>query len=772
MNGMKMQTIESVAKPSGESLTSAQDLQPWVETAVVGKSLPRVDAYERVSGSAVFALDVILPDMLYAAVLRCPHAHALVKKVATHAAEAMPGVRAVMSGADPEANVTLPYPWWIEGGPAMRLFDPHCRYAGEEVAAVAAETAQQAWDAVRAIRVEYQELPFVVDANEALKPGAPAVHEGGNLVRPVDVYERGDPAKGFAEADVVLEETYRTSCLLHTTMETHGSVAKWDGDRLTVWDSTQGVFDTQRDLARALGMPLSSVRVIGHYMGGGFGSKAELSKHTLIAVLLARKTARPVKLFLTREEAFLCVGNRPSNTMTLKAGVKKDGTLTAFQFHNVGAVGAYADWADVGTMVGGLYLCPNVRIEESDVFIHAGKARAMRAPGFPQCAWALEQMMDALAEKIGMDPLDLRLKNLVAFSQRRKVPFTSAGLKECLQDGAQAFGWKEARARARSEGHIHRGVGAAACLWGISPGPPSAAAVRLYADGSVNLNTGATDLGTGTKTILAMVVAEELGVPLHQIQIEHADTATTQLNRGSGGSQAVATNAPTVRAAAVQVKRQLLDLAGEELKRLPSELLLRDGKIVPVNEPEKAQPLSALKGLNERQVLVGFAQRQPDPAGKSVVSFAAQFAEVEVNTRTGEVKVARLVAAHDSGRVMNRLTYENQVFGGMTMGIGFGLTEQRVLDAKQTGKMVNANWHDYKIPTAKDVPYDQTCIPIDPHDTECNTVGAKGIGEPATIPTAAAIANAVYHATGGRVTQSPITPMQMLRLLAEKQKRR
>lgn len=769
---MRAQTGDSVARPSGENLTSTQDLQPWAETQVVGKPLPRIDAYERVSGSAVFGLDLILPGMLHAAVLRCPHAHALVKRVDTRGAEAMPGVRVVISGVDPETNVTLPYPWWIGQGPPMHLCDAHCRYAGEEVAAVAAETANQAWDAIRAIQVEYQELPFVVDASEALKPAAPAVHEQGNLVRPVDLYERGNPAKGFAEADVVLEETYRTSCLLHTPMETHGSVAKWDGDRLTVWDSTQGVFEKQRDIARALGMPLSSVRVIGHYMGGGFGSKAELSKHTLIAALLARKTARPVKLFLTREEAFLCAGNRPPNTMTLKAGVKKDGTLTALQFRNVGAVGAYADWGDVAAMIAGLYLCPNVRIEESDVFINAGKARAMRAPGFPQCDWALEQMMDALAGGIGMDPVELRLKNLVSFGQASKKPFTSTGLKQCLEEGARAFGWKAARARPRSEHYIRRGVGMAACMWGISPGPPSAAVVRLYADGSVNLNTGVADIGTGTKTVLAMVVAEELGVPLQQIQIEYADTLTTQLNRGSGGSQTVATNAPTVRAAAVQVKRQLLELAGEELKRHPSELFLRDGRVVPANEPDKAQSLSALKGLNQRQVLVGFAQRQPDASGKSVVSFGAQFAEVEVNTHTGEIRVLRLVAAHDSGRVMNRLTYENQVFGGMTMGIGFGLTEQRVLDSKQTGKMVNANWHDYKIPTAKDVPFDQICLPIDPHDTECNTVGAKGIGEPATVPTAAAIANAVYQATGIRVTEAPISPMRMLRLLAAERRRK
>ena len=566
----------------------------------------------------------------------------------------------------------------------------------------------------------------------------------------------------------MLEQTYRTSHEVHTTMEVHGCVGGWDGDKLTVWESSQGVFPQQKDLAKALGLPLSSVRVIGHYMGGGFGSKAELSKHTIIAALLARKTARPVKLFLTREETFLCVGNRPANTMTLRAGVGKDGTLTALHLVARGTVGAYREWAMPGMLVRFLYLlCPNVRTEETECYINAGKARSMRAPGFPQGAWALEQMMDALAEKIGMDPVDLRLKNIPTFSQRRgNQPYTSTGLKECLVEGARAFGWNQARSLPRQEGPIARGVGVAACLWGWTGAPPATAVVKLFADGSVNLNIGCTDIGTGVKTVMAMVVAEELGVAVEKIQIENADTATTQYAQVTGGSQTVVLSAPAVRAAALAVKHQLLEIAAAELKRPASELLIKDGKVAPVNEPEKGKAFSDLQGLNQRQELVGIGYRDPYPPGKVPLPFVAHFAEVEVNTRTGEVRVVRMLAAHDSGRVMNLLTYRNQVFGGVTMGIGFGLTEQRVLD-RQTGKMVNANWHDYKIPTAKDVPADLTCLPIDPHDTECNSVGAKGLGEPATIPTAAAIANALYHATGIRATESPITPSRMLQLLTE-----
>jgi xanthine dehydrogenase YagR molybdenum-binding subunit len=306
-------------------------------------------------------------------------------------------------------------------------------------------------------------------------------------------------------------------------------------------------------------------------------------------------------------------------------------------------------------------------------------------------------------------------------------------------------------------------------MWGWEGETVSTAIVKLFADGSVNLNIGASDIGTGTKTVMAMVVAEELGVPLEKIQIEHADTGTTSYAPGSGGSQTVVANAPAVRKGAVEVRNQLLELAADELKRPVGELVLKDGAIQTTAEPIKKVPISDLQILQRRQMIVGVGYRDRGPEGKVALPFVAQFAEVEVNIRTGETKVVRFLAAHDSGRALNSLTFENQVFGGIAMGIGFATTEQRILDSRQTGKMVNANWHDYKIPTAMDVPVDQTCISIDPHDKECNNTGAKGLGEPATIPAAAAIANAVYHATGVRLKQAPITPMQMLSLLAQQQ---
>jgi CO/xanthine dehydrogenase Mo-binding subunit len=763
--------------PIPETPRPGETPAPWKSTRIIGKPVPRVDAYERVSGSAVYPSDVSLPNMLYGAILRCPHPHARVKKVDTGRARSMPGVHAVISTQTPAADV----PWtYSSSGIAIKskLFDPHCRFEGETVAAAAAQTPYLAWDAVRAIDTAYEVLPGVADERAALEQGAAAVHEPGNQVEPPRSYERGDVAKGFAEADVVLEENYRTECEIHTPMELHGCVAAWDGDRLTIWESTQGVYRVQQNVAEALSLPLSKVRVIGHYMGGGFGSKLQAGKYTVIAALLARMTGRPVKMILSREETYLAVGNRPPSNVRLKAGIKRDGTLTALDFACTGTGGAYpaggtslVDW-----QVRDLYKCPNVRTTCTDVYINAGPARPFRAPGHPQGSWALEQMLDALAQAIGMDPVDLRLKNIVLYSQARdgQPPYTSTGLRDCLAEGARAFGWKEARERlaaAGNQGLIRRGVGMAAGLWIAGAGrPPSTIILKLFADGSVNLNMGASDIGTGTKTVMALVVAEELGVKPEFIQIEHADTGTTQFATPSGGSKTVPTESPAVRAAAISLKQQLLEIAARDLAVDPATLDFRAGSIVSRNDPSKTINFTELSGLKQQGLVVGIGYRGPNPEDKATNPFAAQFCEVEVNTGTGEVRIIRFLGAHDSGRVMSRLTYDNQVFGGITMGIGLATTEARILDRNQTGKMVNRNWHDYKLPTALDVPEDMVSLPIEPDDTEANTTGAKGLGEPVTIPTAAAVANAVYHATGVRITQTPVNPVQLCRLLAERRK--
>ena len=405
------------------------------------------------------------------------------------------------------------------------------------------------------------------------------------------------------------------------------------------------------------------------------------------------------------------------------------------------------------------------------VYINAGPQRAFRAPGHPQGAWALEIMLDALAAKLGMDPVELRLKNITLVSQTRNgnPQYTSTGFADCLKNGAEAFGWTEARARKPAPSHIKRGVGVAGGMWqGGGGSPPATVIVKLFADGSANLNMGASDIGCGTKTWGAQIVSEELGVPMDRISVEHADTGTTQFATPSGGSKTVPTESPAIRSAALDVKQQLFAMAAEQLKLPAADLELRGNEVVSKSDATKKVALGQIQAFGRRGLIVGIGYRVPNPAGSAVNPFGVQFAEVEVNTKTGEIKVLRFLAAHDSGRIMNEKMFRNQVFGGITMGIGFGLTEDRVMDAKQLGKLLTVNLHDYKMPTALDAPADKTVVIVDPHDNAFSNTGAKGVGEPATIPTAPAIANAVFHATGLRLTDAPMSPARVLNAIADR----
>ncbi|MFO7608807.1 MAG: xanthine dehydrogenase family protein molybdopterin-binding subunit [Candidatus Krumholzibacteriia bacterium] len=752
-----------------ETPAPADEPVPWGETTVVGAPRPRVDGYERLSGAAVYPSDLLLPGLVYGALLRCPHAHAVLEGLDTAAAAAAPGVRALIHAGSPDAARVV---WDYGSGRDLRLFPKECLYEGEMVAAVAADTPYEAADALRLLAPRWRVLPHVSDHRDAAAPDAPRVHPEGNRVGEPRTYARGDVAAGFAAADVVLEREYATACELHTPMELHGAVAAWDGPNLTVWESTQGAFAVQEQLARYLDVPMSRVRVVGTYMGGGFGSKLQTGKYAVCAALLARQAARPVKLFVTREGTMLSEGNRPPSTMLLKAGVRKDGSLTALEFHGEGTGGAFSsgtgllDW-----LVRDLYTCPHVRTETVDWSVHAGVQRPFRAPGHPQGAWALEQMMDELAAAIGMDPVELRLRNVPTVSQARtdQPPYSSTGLARCLREGAQAFGWDEARARTRSQaaGPLRRGVGMAACEWiAGGGGPPAGAIVTMHADGSVSLDMGAADIGTGTRTVMAQVVAEELGVEPGTIRITNADTATVPFSGPSGGSKTVPSDSPAVRAAALAVKGQLVEFAAAELGAPAGELVFAGATIRHRDDPSREVKVAALDGLRRRRNVVGVGFRGPNPEGKVVSPFAAQFCEVEVDTTSGEVRVLRFLGAHDSGRVLNRRTYENQVVGGVTMGIGLALTEARVLDRGQSGRLCNANWHDYKLPTALDAPAEVVTVPVDLHDTACNTTGTKGLGEPATIPTAAAIANAIRDACGAATPETPVWPLRLMEQLA------
>jgi xanthine dehydrogenase YagR molybdenum-binding subunit len=739
---------------------------PWSRTNVVGRGEPRVDGYERATGTAIYPSDVALPGLLHGAILGCPHANARVKRVDASKALDMPGVYAVITRDTPGGNPD----WSYSGNYTGKLFNDHCRFEGDAVAAVAADTPYRAADALRAVKVEYEVLPHVSDYEKALEDGAPLVHEDGNTVKR-DSYSRGDIETGFAQADVVVEETYRSACELHTPLEPHGCMVRWEGDRLTVWESTQGVYSVQSKIAEVLGLPLSRVRVIGHYMGGGFGSKLWTSKYSIAAALLAKRAGRPVRMFLTREQTFLTMGNRPPSTMTVKLGAKKDGALTAISFEGLGTGGAYQsggtsllDW-----LAKDLYKCDNVATELTDVYINAQKARPFRAPGYVQGCWAMEQAMDALAEKLGMCPVDLRVKNVAQGSQARgDTPYTTEGLRLCLEQGAREFGWDKARQRTVNQKPAFklRGVGMAACNWFVGDGgPPSTIVLKIFADGTANLNMGASDIGTGTKTVMAMVVAEELGIELEDIQVEHADTGTTQFATPSGGSKTVPTEAPAVRRACIEVKRQLREMAAEDLGVGPDKLIFA-GNEIRTSDGAKSIKVRELGRLKQQKIVVGVGNRRPNPDDVRAAPFAAQFCEVEVDTLTGELRILRMLGVNESGRVIDRLTWDGQLVGGVTMGVGFANTEFRVLDGP-TGKLCNKNWHDYKLPTALDVPAEVTSSPVMLSDDEANITGAKGLGEPVTIPTGPAIANAVYNAVGLRMTDTPVNPVTLMAALAK-----
>jgi CO/xanthine dehydrogenase Mo-binding subunit len=730
----------------------------------VGRKQIRHAVVEKVTGRAKFASDVHPPGMLYGVIIGSPHPRAKVKSVDTSAAKNMPGVFDVIDASTPETK-GLWLGSYTNDKIKLPMFNPEISYQGQPVAAVAAETPYQASDAARAVKVEYEVLPPVSDIEDALKPGAPIIHGTDNKITS-RTYERGDLNKGFAEADVVLEENYTTPCVIHNTLERHGSVAVWNGDYVTFYNPTQGVYNDRDAIAGCLGLPFTKVRVICPYSGGNFGSRLEGTWQHICAAIMAKRTGRPVKLFLSREDDYLDAGNRPPSVTKMKIGAKNDGTLTALEYIAYGTGGPVDHggifWRE--NMIKDLYLCPNLRTVCTDVATNAGLSRPMRAPDYPQQDWAMEQIMDALAEKLNMCPVELRLKNIPALKQdvEGNPPWSTQPLKELLTEGAKAFGWKQARERtANQKGHIRRGVGVAASDWELGNGwLPGTVVVRMYADGTTNMNTGITEIGGGSPTAMAMVVAEELGLNMDYIEITNGDTGTTQWSDISAGSKTMAIDGVAARDAAIKVKQQLYQFASDELKVPFEDLTMRGGVISSTSDPSKKIKVTDLSYLKNQKVVVGVGIRHPQPAAPCK-PFTVQFCEVEVNTKTGMTKVVRFLSSNDPGRVMNLLTINNQTDGGIALGIGFGLSENRIMDRGQTGRQINRNMNNYKVPTILDVPMNIVSIYPGPPDLVSNWNGSKGWGEPPCIPGGAAIANAIYNATGVRFYHSPITPMKI-----------
>jgi CO/xanthine dehydrogenase Mo-binding subunit len=701
---------------------------------IVGRPASRKTGPLRARGEARYTADIRLPGMLHAVVLRSPHAYARVKKISLDKALAAPGVRAAISPGEVEVLTDEP------------------GFQGQAVAAVAADSSQQASAALDLIEIEWDVQEPLLDPDEAVRRG--------HLVGQASHYERGDVERALAAADVVVEAEYRTQTVLHNSMETHQSICEWRGDSLDVYISTQSIWGVRDEVAGTLGLPPDKVRVVCEFMGGGFGSKNGAGDYTFIAAELAKRTGRPVRCALTRREENLASGNRNATIQRLTAAAKSDGTLVALAGEFVNATG-WSGWASStdGPMQM-LYDCENVRTVLHPAKLNTPPMKAFRAPGFVEGTFGLECLLDELAARLEMDPLELRRLNYASSAADR--PLSSKNLMECYRR-AEPHWRRRDEVRGRSEGPWKHGVGLASQVWYGGGGPPSYAWVRVGSDGRATVITALQDIGTGTATAMAQVAAEELGLPIDRVDVVLGDSARGPYAVTSAGSSTVPSMGPAVRSAAAEAARQVIEIAAQRYELEERVLSLNDGKVV--SSSGGSWPIEDVVGLLEDAQILGKGARGPNPTGMQVLTFGVQVAEVAVDVETGEIRVDRVAAIHDVGRVINPLGASSQVEGGIIQGIGHTLSEDRLIDP-QSGITLNQTLDAYKLPTIADVPEIVTEL-LDIPDEHLTNLGSKGLGEPPIVPTAAAIANAIRDATGADVRSLPISREEMLRALAE-----
>ena len=740
----------------------------------IEKSVPRRDLPAKLTGEAKYAADVQLPGMLVGKILRSPHPHAKIFSVDTSGAESMNGVHAVVTPFDvPRGNIA----------PDLPILDTEVRFVGDEVAAVTAEDEDIAQEALSRIAVDYEVLPFVTDMEKALEPDAPPVHEGGNLVggEPITL-ERGNVSEGFAEADAILEDTFRTPSHSGAALEPRAAVASWEGDALTVWKSTRGAHADRLMLSIALGVELDNVRVIGVSMGAGYGNKDE-TRLSVLTAILARRAGRPVKIEATREEEFVAGRHRHATITTVKMGVKNDGTVTAVHATTIMDTGAYLSSgpgvvrrAGQGALY--LYRCPNVRYDGHLTYTNTPSGGSYRALGAPQGHFALEIIADRAAEAVGMAPVEFRLKNHVGpegqpgerITPRNEimdtqpveggVPFSSNGLRECIEKGAAAFGWDEELPQ--TDGPIRRGKGMAIFIYRGGAGGRSIARMRLERDGVLRLESGVMDVGEGSYTVLTQIAAEALGVDYDVLRATFGDSATTPDSPITAGSTVTFSAGLAVEKAGDGLRQKILAAGSDALGVPATELDLNDEGVFHTS----GSSVSFAELASYAGEIVEEASVSPGSTDYIVNSFGAHFAEVEVNTETGQARVLRYVAAHDSGRILNPMLAVNQVEGGVSQMLGFTLSEEMLTD-HNSGATLNANFLEHKSPTILEYPDIQVIFadvvdPVGPY-------GAKALGEPPSIGVAPAVANAIRDAVGIEVRDLPATPDRILDLLAEKE---
>lgn len=775
------------------------------EFNVIGKSVRRRDALAKVSGEATFTTDVKLPGMLYAKVLRSPYPHARIKNIDVSRAERLPGVKAVATykntprnSFSTTANMTFTVPH-MQAVLDQYIFDDVVRYVGDEVAAVAAVSEEVARQALKLIEVEYEQLPAVYDPLEAMKEEAPDIHpgchDGKNIPGEIIRVAMGDIEKGFAESDLVIEEMFKLPVQKQAQMETHSAVAQVTPEgTITVWSTTQTPHPARMILSKIFDVPNSKIRVLNPpYVGGGFGVRIGCSaKAEPIAVALAMMTKRPVKMVYSREEDFIASDTRHGGYARAKLGVKKDGTFHALEIKGVLNGGAYCCFSTeipgvMGTMALSVYRIPNENFVGHCVYTNTTPAGAMRGYGNPQGNFPLESVVDMAAEQLGMDPLQLRLKNIMKAGEPWCLPYpcSSTGLAECIEKGAESIGW-ERRGKFNKAGATKvRGIGMGVGTHVSNSWPFCVdydnAYITIQQDGSIHLATGVPDIGTGTSTSLPQIAAEALGVELDKVNITFGDTASTPFDIGSHASRTLYAAGTAVIAAAKDARKQVLEYAAE-LLGAPAERLDLKNSTVFVAAQGHADSCSGSGvcqvGSGERtsitlRELAGHAHlhnKQFIGVGRTVPPnsppWEAHFAEVEVDLSTGQVRVIKLAAAHDVGKAIHPQIVEGQIEGGVLQGIGYALSEEIKYNDK--GKQQNYSFHNYFLPTAEDVPEIDAII-VESNDPK-GPFGAKGIGETGLVPTAPAIANAVYDATGVRFTEIPMTEERVFFGLRNKRK--
>jgi len=755
------------------------------EYHIIGKPAPKKDAWLKVTGQAEYADDLLLPGMLYGKILRSPHAHARILHIDTSRAEGLPGVRAVITGRD--------FPGIKYGNvPTTRDYLPlaidKVRYIGDDVAAVAAVDEDTAEEALDLIQVEYEVLPAVFDPDEAVKPGAPQVHDHcpGNVAAQ-SAFRFGDVEKGFAESDFIREDVYETQPIKHGMLEPHACVGQWDNTgKITLRACKQSPYVVWRQLAMGLGIEPGKIRVIQTFVGGGFsGGKQEAMPMDFCSVLLSKKTGRPVKFVHSMDEVLTIGHMRHPMRIWLRTGVKKDGTLLAQHCKLTANGGAYSSIGQfsiylAGAMLNLPYRVPNIHYEARRIYTNNGFCGALRGHTIPQICYARDSQLDMIAEQLRMDPIEIRLLNAIQPGDTTANGFriTTFGFSDCLRKAADASRWHEKRGKLPKYRGIGIGCGSLICGSRLMGHAASSAEVRVQEDGTVMLATGSTDVGQGADTVLSMIAAEVLGVELDDVRFPRVDTELTPVDPGTFGSRVTFWTGNAVKAAAEDARRQLAEIAAGKLGVDPNELVFRNRRVYIGKDREHGLALKELVRWAEFHLGRMITGRGAYAAGEELIDFRTGFGnispaytpsacvvEVEVDPETGQVAVTGIWGADDSGFPLNPLAVKGQVLGATVMCIGQALYENLI---RVDGKVMNPSFRDYKMPLAVDLPKLANVEHIDVITNDpAGPFGAKEAGEGAGTGVIAAIANAIYNATGVRLNSLPMTPDRILNVIQE-----